>query len=128
MFLSAAVRTFSSSSSVTTTSSPAPVPPAPSPPRARGSWRTPARASGRLVVAEGREAAIVGGAELVQGYESRGFEHAVANDLGALEARVDGRDHADEGAMSGLEIRGDDRQRAFAVAFAGERKIEVAAR
>ena len=83
-------------------------------------------AAGRGVVAERREAAIVGGAELGDRDVPRRLEHAIAHFLRRLDARIDRGDDADEDALLGLHVLADDLQHALAVALAGERDVEVA--
>ena len=53
----------------------------------------------RHVIAERREPAVVGGAELRERDVARRFEYAIAHFLRRFDARIDGRDHADKHAL-----------------------------
>ena len=57
------------------------------------------------VVAEGRESAVVGGAELLHWNELGRFEDPVPDLFGRLDSGIDRRDHADEHALIRLQVR-----------------------
>jgi hypothetical protein len=53
-------------------------------------------ATGRPVVAERREAAVIGGAEPFHRNESRGLEHSLTNLVWSIDAWIDWRHYAGE--------------------------------
>ena len=58
-------------------------------------------ARGRGVVAEGREPAVIGRAELLERNVLRRLQHPVANFFGCFDLRIDWRDDADEDLLIG---------------------------
>ncbi|HLM68202.1 MAG TPA: hypothetical protein VK358_11775, partial [Longimicrobium sp.] len=65
-------------------------------------------------------------AELLDRDVARGLQHAVADLLGGLDARVDRGDDADEHALVRPELPAQDLQHADAVGLAGEGDVEIA--
>ena len=82
-------------------------------------------AARRRVVAERRKATVVGRPELIDRNVAGGLEHAVADHLGRLDHRVDGRDHADEHPLPRFEALADVSQHPLALLLACQRDVEV---
>jgi hypothetical protein len=92
--------------------------------RARIFANAVSRVVGR-VVAERREAAVVGRAQLLDRDVLGRLEDPVADFLRGLDARVDRRDDADEDPLARLDVGADDLQDAHAVVLAGQGDVEI---
>src|SRR5262249_8794217 len=78
-----------------------------------------------VVITEGRNPAIIGGAQLLDGNVSHRLEDSVANFLRSFDAGVDGIDHADENPLIRFHIIPDDFQSTSAILFARQCNVEI---
>src|SRR5207249_3759486 len=80
---------------------------------------------GRGVVAEGRKPAVVRGSQARRVDELRRLEHAIADLLGGLDARIDRIDDADEDPAIAPGVLAEDPEHAGTILLARELDVEV---